>query len=244
MIVWFNLVPMRHNKTVALLGALVVAGCAPMPPERAEFERMITVAAEQCARQYSGARVMSVDRDGRIYYEATDRGDLAPFEACVREALSRSRDIMAFTTGRLADHAAQTSVPIQKHGAATLIPALVNGVKANLLLDTGAAFTVIRPTLAQRAGIAPSSEAPRIQIIVMGGRQISVPIVRARSLGINEAVVEHIVVGVYDALPSLPDVDGVLGGNFLNHFRMTIDGERGQLILVPLPAFKPLPGLL
>ena len=60
------------------------------------------------------------------------------------------------------------------------------------------------------------------------------PLVRARTLSINEAAVLAIEIGVYEVVPDLPDVDGILGTDYLSHFTVTIDRQKGTLLLVPM----------
>jgi hypothetical protein len=36
---------------------------------------------------------------------------------------------------------------------------------------------------------------------------------------------------VFDALPHIKDVDGILGTDFLRHFRVSIDQRRERLVL-------------
>lgn len=121
-----------------------------------------------------------------------------------------------------------------------IVPALINGVPATMLLDTGASFTIVHPKLAQRAGIEIPLEARRVRTVVVGGGQIRMPLARARSLSVQQAAVEAIDVAVYDALPRLEGVDGILGNNFLNHFTLTVDRQNRTLLLVPLGGSKPL----
>jgi hypothetical protein len=71
-------------------------------------------------------------------------------------------------------------------------------------------------------------------MIVAGGGQLAIPLVRARSLAVGEAEVHAIEIGVYDITPDLPDLDGILGADFLRHFRVTIDRQGGMLSLAPL----------
>jgi hypothetical protein len=214
--------------------ALAVAGCAPHPPERAERDLTLLKAGEECARQFPGARVQYIDQDGRIHAQVPDHRDVAPYNNCIREAISR------LGNGRLAAHAARASVTMEIKGRALLVPVLVNGVKATLLLDTGSTFTILRPDLARRAGIEPVQGGPRFRVVVAGGGQFSMPSARARSLGIHDAAVEAIDVGVYDTLPNFREAEGILGNNFLNHFTVTIDRQKRELILVPLPVSKPM----
>jgi len=214
----------------ALFVLFVVCG-APRAAEHEDRDRALLTAAESCARQFSGALVRGV-RNGVVQLELMDRGDGAAFERCYQEAAPRA--LQALAAGRLAEHAADTSVAIETAGSLMFVPALINGMNARLLLDTGAGKTIIRPLLAQLAGIEPGREAPLVQITVAGGGQLSVPLVRARSLAINEAAVLAIEIGVYEAVPDLPDVDGILGTDYLSHFRVTIDRQNGTLLLVPL----------
>jgi predicted aspartyl protease len=195
-------------------------------PER---DRALLSAAEACARELPGARVTV--RGGKIELELKDRGDAAAFDRCFEEAAPRA--LKAAAAGRLADSAAEATAAIETSGSMIFVPVLINGSKGRLLLDTGASKTIIRPMLAQLAGIEPGREAPHARMTVAGGGQLSVPLVRARSLAIDQAEVHAIEIGVYDATPDLPDVDGILGTDYLGHFTVTIDRKGGTLLLAP-----------
>jgi predicted aspartyl protease len=210
---------------------LLIACGAPRAAGHEDRDRALLSAAESCARQLPGALVTGV-RDGAVQVELKNRGDGAAFDRCYQEAAPRA--LRALATGRLAEHAADTSVTIDTTGSMVFVPALVNGLNARLLLDTGAGKTIIRPQLAQLAGIEPGREAPLAQITVAGGGQLSVPLVRAGTLSINEAAVLAIEIGVYEVVPDLPDVDGILGSDYLSHFTVTIDRQNGTLLLVPM----------
>jgi predicted aspartyl protease len=210
---------------------LFIACCPVRAAEHEDRDRALLTAAETCARQLPGALVTGI-RNGVVQVELMDHGDGPAFDRCYQEAAPRA--LQALAAGRLAEHAADTSATIETTGSMIFVLALVNGLEARLLLDTGATKTIIRPQLAQRAGIEPGREAPLARIIVAGGGQLSVPLVRAQSLAINEAAVQAIVIGVYEAVPDLPDVDGILGTDYLSHFTVTIDRQRGTLLLVPL----------
>jgi hypothetical protein len=60
---------------------------------------------------------------------------------------------------------------------------------------------------------------------------IVVPYTRLRSLRLGSLTVEDIDVGVYDLLPGASAVDGILGGEVLGHFLLTIDRRRERLEL-------------
>jgi predicted aspartyl protease len=210
---------------------LLIACGAARAAGHEDRDRVLLSAAENCARQLSGARVTGV-RNGAVQIELKNHGDGVGFDRCYQEAAARA--LRALAAGRLAEHAADTSVTIDTTGSMVFVPALVNGLNARLLLDTGAGKTIIRPQLAQLAGIEPGREAPLAQITVAGGGQLSVPLVRAGTLSINEAAVLAIEIGVYEVVPDLPDVDGILGSDYLSHFTVTIDRQKGTLLLVPM----------
>jgi len=212
------------------LFVLWIACSAPSAAEDEERDRALLRVAEGCARQFSEALVTGI-RNGAVQIKLRNPGDGAAFDRCYQEAAPRALQLLA--AGRLAEHAAPTSVTLETTGSLMFVPALVNGLQARLLFDTGAGKTIIRPLLAQLAGIEPGHDAPLAQITVAGGGQLSVPLVRARSLAINEAAVLAIEIGVYEAVPDLPDVDGILGSDYLSHFTVTIDRQKGTLLLVP-----------
>jgi Aspartyl protease len=205
----------RFGALIALLVACGVLRAA----EHEHRDRALLSVAQGCARQIPGALVTGV-RNGVVQIKLMNQGDGAGFDRCYQEAAPRT--LQALALGRLADHAAVASVTIETAGSLMFVPALVNGVQVRLLLDTGAGKTIVRPLIAQLAGIEPGREAPLAQITVAGGGQLSMPLVRARSLAISEA-----------AVPDLPDVDGILGSDYLSHFTVTIDRQKGTLLLVP-----------
>ena len=215
--------------TVAVLSVVCSAPLAAA--EDKERDRALLTAAETCARQLSGALVTGI-RNGVIQIQIMDHGDGAAFERCYQEAAPRALEALAL--GRLAENAADTAVTIETTGSMIFVSALVNGSAARLLLDTGANKTIIRPLLAQLAGIEPGRGAPQAQMIVAGGGQLAVPLARARSLAVGQAEVQAIEIGVYEVTPNLPDVDGILGADYLGHFRVTIDRQGGTLLLAPL----------
>ena len=216
---------MRYTALVVLLVAFGPARAA----NEEERDRVLLDAAQGCVRH--GAVVTGI-RKGVVQIEFSEHGDAADFERCYQEAAQRALEALA--VGRLAENAVDTSAPIEIAGSAILVSALVNGANARLVLDTGATKTIVRPNLAQRAGIEPGRGAPHATMIVVGGGQLSVPLVRARSLAIGQAEVLAIEIGVYEATPDLPDVDGILGIDYLGHFAVTIDRQRRTLLLAPL----------
>lgn len=67
---------------------------------------------------------------------------------------------------------------------------------------------------------------------------ISVPFVRVATLQVGDAVVERMEVGVYEFAPQARVIDGLLGSDYLNRFKVTFDRGSGRMILEPLPTAR------
>ena len=116
-------------------------------------------------------------------------------------------------------------------GRPMMVEARINGRKmVQLMVDTGADSTVIRPTALFGIGVS-YRDAPRIEIRGATGTA-SAYLVALESLEVGGARVGPLRVVSHDAgLRS--GTDGLLGRDFLNHFRLTIDNERGIIELAP-----------
>jgi hypothetical protein len=133
-----------------------------------------------------------------------------------------------------------TIVPVSFVSNVILVSAILAGKeRATLLLDTGASRTAITPDMARQLGISPTEEAPRVKIVVFGGSKIEVPVVELSSIQIGDATVKNLKVGVSVVNPDAPLVDGVLGGDFLGHFKVTVDRAASRLTLDPLSTTSP-----
>ena len=228
----------------ALLPALALGACAPVATERAERDAAMLRALEPCQRQFPRVRVLGVDERGAIQVHVWSRSDMSDFrglQKCAQERLANAPEIRALVSGELAPTAGPSSVPLQSAGSALVVAVAVNGAQATLVLDTGAALTLISPRLAGRAGVTVPAGGSKIVGTVVGGRTVEIPIARVRAFGVGPAVVENLQVGVYDALPNRADVDGLLGANFLDHFKVTIDRQNRRLSLEPSRATSGVP---
>ncbi len=59
------------------------------------------------------------------------------------------------------------------------------------------------------------------------------PLVPLAALAMGEAVVENLQVGILSTFPGTRTVDGLLGGDFLEHFTLTLDYSGRWLQLAP-----------
>ena len=116
-------------------------------------------------------------------------------------------------------------------GRPIAVTATINGRKpVRLMLDTGADGTVIRPSALIGLGIS-YRDAPRVPIRGVTGTS-SAYVVVLESLEVGGARVGPLRVVSHDAeIGESPD--GLLGRDFLNHFRVTIDNARGVVELAP-----------
>lgn len=130
---------------------------------------------------------------------------------------------------------AATVVPIEVAGDMTLVQATVNGaVRAMLIVDTGASATLVTPLLMTRLGQPIPPDPPRRAVSVVGGQKLDVPFVMIGVVQVGDARVEGLEVGVYDAFPEAPEIDGLLGTDSLRRFRVTIDKGGRRMTLAPL----------
>jgi predicted aspartyl protease len=131
--------------------------------------------------------------------------------------------------------AGPTDVTIQVYQGITLVSASINRAPGALMMvDTGAQWTLVSPLLARRVGLAVPADAPKRKLTVVGGQMIDVPFVRLATLRVGEAVVEDFEVGVYEIFPQTKVLDGLLGGDFLHKFRVTVDRTANRMRLEPL----------
>ena len=130
---------------------------------------------------------------------------------------------------------AAVEVPIQVVENMVLVAASVNGgPSALLVVDTGATSTMLTPRLLARLGIAVPADAPKHKVRVVGGQTLDVPFVKIARIKIGGATMIDQEIGVYEIHPDAPILVGLLGGDFLNRYRVTLDRSARQMRLEPL----------
>ncbi|HDN79638.1 MAG TPA: hypothetical protein ENG33_04135 [Chloroflexi bacterium] len=119
---------------------------------------------------------------------------------------------------------------LRAYGGVLLVPCQVNERQRYLfLVDTGTALTVIQRYVAREIGL-DLDHPIRWQKVASVHRVEMAPVVKLESLrvGLHEVnSVEAIVL----KLPSTLRVDGLLGVNFLEHFRPTFEFKEAFLVL-------------
>jgi predicted aspartyl protease len=131
---------------------------------------------------------------------------------------------------------APVDVPIQLVGNVALVAATINDASgaALMIVDTGATSTILTPRLLSRLGMVVPANAPKRKIRVVGGQTLDVPFIRIAKVQVRAAAMNDQEVGVYDIYPDSPIIDGLLGGDFLHRFRVTLDRNAKQMRLEPL----------
>lgn len=197
--------------------SLSVAGCSTMSPGQEARQALVWEAATQCASRMATLKVDYIDAG----YQERARAE------------TKSQPLVA--SGRdspCAGTVTKTFVPIEVLEGMILVPVTLNEYHhATLLLDTGASYTVLRPGVLERLGVYVPASAQRQTLTLVGGKNISMPLVRVRSLKAGDLAVEDLDIVVYDVFPGVPRVEGLLSADFLNRFRVTIDHGSRQLTL-------------
>jgi predicted aspartyl protease len=116
-------------------------------------------------------------------------------------------------------------------GRSIMVTATINGrAPVRLILDTGATRTMISPAALIGLGVS-YGDAPRIQFRGVAGSG-SAYLVSLESVEVGGARVAPLRVLSHDS--QLGGVaQGLLGQDFLNHFRVIIDNSRGVVELAP-----------
>lgn len=100
---------------------------------------------------------------------------------------------------------------------------------ARFVVDTGASLCVVSPEVAAGLGIRPGPRAEMVPMQVVGGVTAG-PRVTLASVRVGDAEVENVAAVIH---PIGPGIDGLLGNTFLGRFTVTLDPDRGVLVLRP-----------
>jgi predicted aspartyl protease len=118
-------------------------------------------------------------------------------------------------------------------GRQIIVDARVNGsASCRLILDTGAAHTLINPRVLRAAGVSLTRGTMAVRARgVAKDAEIEVQGVFVDSLEVGPARVSRMVVAAYDM--DYSDADGLLGLDFLGRFDVNIDTAAGIVKLAP-----------
>lgn len=122
------------------------------------------------------------------------------------------------------------SIPLVRRGDHFVVKARINNrFPVRLLLDTGASMTVVKRGILESAGVRMGVEVPSRQFSTVSG-EAQGPVYRVDALALGAQSVANMEIAVLE-LSGLDDVDGLLGMNFLKHFKLYIDQSKLELRL-------------
>jgi hypothetical protein len=235
---------MRAIAVVLFIGCgLWISACASLAPEQPRT--LMREVAEACAEQFSDLEVKDVTSFGRLIFEYGDAGQgyRKAFVACYQARVNQ--EIQALVApGYLPSSAgvgAHTTVPVTLLGDTVLVPVTLNHMlQVSLVVDPGASNTILSPAVLAHLGVSVPPDARRWTVTLQGRQRLSMPLARVPSLAIGALAVEELDVGISDGFPRVPGVDGVLGADVLDYFRLTVDRASQQLTLEVIhPATPP-----
>jgi predicted aspartyl protease len=116
-------------------------------------------------------------------------------------------------------------------GKHIVVEARINdGRPVKLILDTGAAGTLISPRALAAAGVSLTRGVRNARTRgVARDTEVEVQQVAVESLAVGEARVANLVVSSYEM--DMPDAEGLLGQDFLGNFNVSIDAGSGLVKL-------------
>jgi clan AA aspartic protease (TIGR02281 family) len=121
-------------------------------------------------------------------------------------------------------------IPLHRSGNHFIVDASpAHGRKVRLLIDTGASVTILTPDVLEQHGIR-YQDTGRTRAFNTANGVVQAPIYILDSLTVGDWGVNQLEVGVLD-LNGGPDINGLLGMNFLRHFQFFIDQNEALLHL-------------
>ena len=121
-------------------------------------------------------------------------------------------------------------IPLTRSGQHFLVDASPgHGGSLRLLIDTGASMTMVTSGTLQRQG-ARYRDTGQSRIFNTANGPVRAPIYILETLSIGNWTVEQLEIGVLE-LDGQAGIDGLLGMNFLKHFRFFIDQNESMLRL-------------
>jgi len=154
------------------------------------------------------------------YRHVLQLGGASPLAAAARQALEALGE----------PSVAAVTIPVRRRGSAILVPARINGEPVgSLLLDTGATFSVLSGSVAERLGVRRDS-AGTVRLVTANG-VIHAPLTILEEVDVGGAVARHVPAVIHDLPGMPPQIAGLLGLSFLERFRVNLDITSGTLIL-------------
>ncbi|MBI5815282.1 MAG: TIGR02281 family clan AA aspartic protease [Nitrospinae bacterium] len=123
------------------------------------------------------------------------------------------------------------TAPLIPRGMSYTVETEINGgEKVNMLIDTGASFTIISAETAAKIGLPPLETMPKMPVSTAGGASW-IYLVELEKVKVGGAEAQYVEAGISTKLGD--GIGGLLGMSFLGEFIHQIDGPGGKLIMKP-----------
>ncbi|MGH7402907.1 MAG: aspartyl protease family protein [Candidatus Rokuibacteriota bacterium] len=200
----------------------------------AAAERLFDQAVAQAPKDpllhyHRGVTLMRLSRwrEASAALEAVLR--LSPPAELARAAQQGIRSLAPLLRGP-APRSEETLVTMHRTGGNWIAEVRLNDSRpARFVVDTGASACVVSPELAAVLGIHPGPRAETVPMQVVGGVTAGLRVTIA-SVRVGDAEVENVAAVIHSIGPG---IDGLLGNTFLGRFTVTLDPDKGVLILRP-----------
>lgn len=137
--------------------------------------------------------------------------------------------------------ASSVEIPLRTTSSGFLSGEVVlNGLERpqNFIIDTGASISVVSEKLAEVDNLDAYLQPTRLKVFGAAGIAENVKTLTLRRVALGTLIREHLSAAVLDLEPVNETAgfsqDGILGGNFLRHFCVSFDFQRGVIRLEPL----------
>ena len=120
------------------------------------------------------------------------------------------------------------TIPYEQKGGSMIVQGTINGVSMHFVVDTGATFLAIPPTIAQKAGLM---DTPQTTITVQTANGVvDVPKVNIKAVTISNTTQDNVAATIQSVSTVNPSL-GLLGMSFFKHYKMTIDQNKYEIQL-------------
>jgi predicted aspartyl protease len=166
----------------------------------------------------------------KYHYENTARGAKIRITARTLEALSAVQDFLHSQITGISGNKTVT-FDFVANTSLVVVPVTVNGSGPyRFLLDTGASDSILSAAVADRLAIP--NGIPRT--LLTAGGNVPVTLRMLKTLNIGAARLDNISIAVADfELLKLLGVDGILGGDYLRRFKISIDYDNQVVNIEP-----------
>ena len=163
-------------------------------------------------------------------YEKTAYGGRIRINARSPEALAAVQDFLRSQMRTLSPNRAVAFDFIANTSLVVLPVSINNAGPYRFLLDTGASNTILSANVAENLGIPKG----RSQMLLTAGGNLPVTVRMIDTLQVGAARLEKVEIAVTNfALMNTLNVDGVLGGDYLRQFKVSIDYDNKIVEIEP-----------